>query len=51
MYRFILECPRCDKVSETTSDVYSPPPHVNCGDCLRNDVEIVKMRVVKTEKA
>ena len=48
---FDLYCPRCGKVSEKVVRVeqYSPPLHVNCGDCLMNDVEIVEMKVLAAE--
>lgn len=45
--RFRMECPRCGKNYITayghgTSD-HRPYPTFNCGDCLMQDVEIVKM--------
>ncbi len=51
MYRFVLVCPRCNKTSETVSDQRETPPHVNCGDCLMSDVEIVEMKVASVAKA
>jgi hypothetical protein len=50
LYRFFLICPRCDKESETVSDVYWQNPRVRCGDCLMDRVEIVEMKVVKCEQ-
>jgi len=46
IYHFELICPRCNKTSSTRTTWRIPPPHVNCGDCLMNDVEIVEMKVV-----
>lgn len=43
-YHFNLVCPRCNNTSEHSS------PHVNCGDCLMNDVEIVEMKVVSVKE-
>ena len=40
MTRFSLICPRCKRWSEVES---ATVPHVNCGDCLMNDVEIVEL--------
>jgi len=48
-YRFDLVCPRCGKLSETVGDRKAPPPRLNCGDCLINDVEIVELKVVAVE--
>jgi hypothetical protein len=49
-YRFWLVCPRCGKESETVSDDrHTPPPVVNCGDCLMDDVEVVEMKVVQVD--
>jgi YD repeat-containing protein len=45
-YRFDLLCPRCGKRSETTTVNREPPPHVKCGDCLMNDVEVVEFNIV-----
>jgi hypothetical protein len=45
-YRFHLVCPICNKESETTSDKLVPTPHVNCGDCLMERIEVVEMKVV-----
>jgi hypothetical protein len=49
-YHFELVCPRCNKQSETIADLLLPAPHVNCGDCLMNDVEIVEMKVVSIKR-
>jgi transcription elongation factor Elf1 len=45
-YRWKLECPRCGKASETVTDTFEPLPVVNCGDCLMDDVEVVKFKTV-----
>ena len=46
-YRFDLWCPRCNNKSEAVADHRIPIPHVNCGDCLMEYVEIVEMKVAK----
>lgn len=46
-FHFNLVCPRCGKVSETTAEFRAPSPHVNCGDCLMDDVEVVEFKVVR----
>lgn len=46
-YRFHLVCPKCNKVSETSQDHRVPEPHVSCGDCLMDHVEVVQLKVVK----
>jgi hypothetical protein len=46
-YTFELECPRCGKASLTVGNKQFPPPVVNCGDCLMNDVEIVEFKVIR----
>lgn len=46
-YHFDLVCPRCDKASTTVAAKRIPPPHVNCGDCLMDRVEIIEMKVVR----
>lgn len=48
-YHFGLACPRCGKESETVQDNLMPP-HVNCGDCLMERVEIVEMTVTTIAK-
>lgn len=48
-YRFHLWCPRCGKISDTVANKIVPPPHVNCGDCLMEHVEIVEMKVAGYE--
>jgi len=48
-YRFDLVCPRCNKTSETVCDNRSPSPHVNCGNCLFINLEVVEMKVVRVE--
>jgi hypothetical protein len=45
-YHFDLVCPRCGKRSETTSENRTPSPHVNCGDCLMDCIEIVEFKVL-----
>jgi hypothetical protein len=49
-YRFTLVCPRCNKTSEIIAGTRNHQPHVNCGDCLMNDVEIVEFKVLSVEK-
>jgi len=46
-YHFELICPRCGKVSETVTDSNQPLPHVNCGDCLMDAVEVVEFKIVR----
>ena len=48
-YHFDLVCPKCGKESDTVSDHRVPPPRVNCGDCLVNDLDVVEMKVTKVE--
>lgn len=49
-YNFKLSCPVCLKEADTTTDKRTPPPHVNCGDCLFDYTEIVEMTVVEVEE-
>jgi transcription elongation factor Elf1 len=49
LYRFNLTCPRCGKVSETTTPLRNPPPKVSCGECLMDDVEIVELKIASVE--
>ena len=46
-YTFELECPRCGRASMTVGTKRIPPPVVNCGDCLMNDVEVVEFKVIR----
>jgi ribosomal protein S27AE len=46
IYKFDLVCPRCGRESEINAEHRVPPPRVNCGDCLMDDVEIVEFKVV-----
>jgi transcription elongation factor Elf1 len=48
-YRFDLVCPRCGKTSETTGTKKNPPPHVSCGDCLFDRVEVIEMKIVRVD--
>lgn len=48
-YRFTLVCPRCGKLSETVQDHRVPGPHVNCGDCLMEAVEVIELKVVNVK--
>jgi hypothetical protein len=50
-YHFHLVCPRCGKLSATAANHRVPSPHVNCGDCLMDAIEIIEMKVVKIEEA
>jgi len=50
-YHFDLICPECGKHSETVANIRIPPPHVNCGDCLMNQVFISEMRVVRVTES
>lgn len=47
IYTFDMKCPRCNKWSEMVTQNREPPPHVNCGDCLMDDVEVVELKIVK----
>jgi hypothetical protein len=49
-YKFILICPRCEKMSETTGSERWRNPRVNCGDCLMEAIEVVELKVVKVEE-
>lgn len=49
-YRFHLVCPLCGKESDTWGELYSPAPHVNCGDCLFDRTEVAEMKVVSVDK-
>ena len=49
VYRIHLVCPRCNKESETVG-MMIPAPDVNCGDCLMNDFEVVRMKVYAAEQ-
>lgn len=40
-YRFTTRCPRCHAVNEIVSRDLDPV--ANCGECLMNDVEVVKL--------
>jgi transcription elongation factor Elf1 len=48
-YRWTLKCPRCGRDSETVTDA-TTAPHVNCGDCLMDEVEIVEFDVVSVKE-
>lgn len=50
-YRFSMKCPRCYKKSTVTLTQEEPPvaPDVSCGDCLMNNVEVVKVQCIKVE--
>lgn len=50
MYRFQLVCPRCGKDGVTEQDHKVPPPHISCGDCLMDHVEVVEMKVVAVDE-
>ncbi len=50
LYFFDLECPRCNKTTVTWSSKREPSPHVNCGDCLMDDCEIVEFKVVRVQR-
>lgn len=43
-FRYMLECPRCNKISDTIMDTLKLP-HVNCGDCLMDHTEVVEMTI------
>lgn len=49
LYHIFLVCPRCDRPGEIIAPII-PDPHVRCGDCLMNDVEIVEMKIVAAEQ-
>ena len=46
-WTFDLVCPRCGKESQIATENNEPPPAVNCGDCLMDDVEVVEFKIVK----
>lgn len=46
-YRFFLVCPKCNKQSEAVAEIRIPSPDLNCGDCLMDRVEVVRMKVIK----
>jgi uncharacterized Zn finger protein len=46
IYTFDLRCPRCDKQGEIVTQNREPPPIVNCGDCLMNNVAITELKIV-----
>jgi hypothetical protein len=41
MFRFKTKCPRCRREGEFFSD--DADPVANCGDCLMDDIEIVRL--------
>jgi hypothetical protein len=46
-YIFELACPRCGKKERIIcAGADQECPHVNCGDCLWNDVEIVELKII-----
>jgi hypothetical protein len=49
-YLFDLVCPRCSRTSRAMQTTRAPSPHMQCGDCLMDDVEVVEFKVVKVEK-
>lgn len=46
-YLFQLSCPRCKRQSDIACDTQTAP-EVNCGECLFNDVEIVRLTVLRS---
>jgi hypothetical protein len=48
LYRGLLQCPKCGKDGGLVTYPETKPPHVNCGDCLMNNVEIVELEIVST---
>jgi Zn ribbon nucleic-acid-binding protein len=49
-YIFELRCPRCDASEQlicTGKD--QEVPHVNCGNCLWSNVEIVELKIISVE--
>ena len=49
-YLWKLECPRCGRESETMTVNADTDPVVNCGDCLMDDTEVVKFRVISVSE-
>jgi len=46
-YIFELKCPRCGKQEQIVcAGKDQEVPHLNCGDCLWNDTEIVELDIV-----
>lgn len=43
LYRYNTTCPRCGQKGETAS--VSPDPVMNCGACLFDDIEVVRLRL------
>ena len=52
LFRFELVCPRCNKSAQHVSqhDGKHFKPHISCGDCLMNDVEIVEFAVERVTR-
>lgn len=48
-FRIEMSCPRCGATHETIRPMV-PRPHVNCGDCLMNNHEIVEMTIEFAEQ-
>ena len=47
-YVFELKCPRCGKQEQIIcTGSGQEVPHVNCGDCLWNDVEVVELTIAQ----
>ncbi len=46
-YVFWLECPRCKRTSSYGSNKHQETPHLDCGDCLMNDMEVIELKIVK----
>lgn len=49
-FKFTVVCPKCNKISTTVAAERYPEPHVSCGDCLMDHVEVVQMKVVVVNK-
>jgi hypothetical protein len=45
-YVFLLECPRCKRTSSYGTSKHQETPHLNCGDCLLNDMEVVELKII-----
>jgi hypothetical protein len=47
-YTVELKCPHCGQQSQIVC-VDQEVPHVNCGNCLANKLEIVELTIIRVE--
>ena len=51
-YTFELQCPRCGQQERIIcAGKGQEVPHINCGECLWNDTEIVELAIVRCHVA